>query len=160
MRCGVRRPQQGVKGKQVQILCDLVTVTGEKTPLRCAQPLKNREGGVFAEPQPGNLPVLGTGAARCPGPRGIGRAERSCTGGFVCVLLFCKSLTGRVRLFLRKAAARSAAVLPRSRGDLPLYRDFVRSRPAGRLPAKPDRRNLICDPHNPSGCWPQCWLRP
>ena len=36
---------QRVKGKQVEILCDLVTVMGEKPARRCAQSLSNREGG-------------------------------------------------------------------------------------------------------------------
>ena len=58
---------QGVKGKQVKILCDLVTVMGEKPARRkgaaTGQPGRRQALGI---PQPGNLPAMGTGVAHVP----------------------------------------------------------------------------------------------
>lgn len=60
----VLSPQGGgqVKGKQVRILYDLVTVSREQEPGAYARSLGNREGGCFVWIcKPGNLPDVGTG---------------------------------------------------------------------------------------------------
>ena len=61
-----------VKGKQVQGLCDLVTVCGLLRHVE-TRPLRNREGGGASCREPGNLPSAGA-EKKFPGSRGLDHA--------------------------------------------------------------------------------------
>ena len=66
---------QGVKGKQVKDLYDLVTVN-RGVALHYAIAKVRRRGAAMTR-KSGNLPAIGTGW-KTPGSRGIGRAEHHC----------------------------------------------------------------------------------
>jgi len=63
---------QRVKGKQVQDLCDLVTVSGLKPSCKCSH-CESGKATVFGNREPGNLPVWTVREKIFSGSRGIDR---------------------------------------------------------------------------------------